>query len=271
MLAILLAGFFAQAPAASVAVTVEPRTESLRYRFANPSSFDTEELVPHFFEQTYDTANLWVGARARYRVFGRVLETSGSITPRVTGQADDFDTFFQRDGNVIVSGTTGNASLRAWQATQRLVTSEPGRLSSGVGYTYRRDSARYHDGIRITTMTMPPSERREIVTTREFVTSQIHQLDWFGRWSHPSGFTVSLEASPLILGRLAVELPDKYPGRTIRFNARSASIGGEAAFRWRAAAISLELAGRASRAFPYNSDAALHVGGAAFVLRIGTR
>jgi hypothetical protein len=272
MLALVLAGMLAQTPASSIAITAEARAESLRYRIENPSSFDTPQLVPHFFEQTYDTGNLWLGARARYPLFRREAETAVSITPHVTAQADDFDTFFQPDGNLIVTGTTGNASLRAWQVSQRIVTGDARGFSFGVGYAYRRDSARFHDGVRITTMTSPPSERRELVTTREFVTSQVHQIDWFGRWSPPSSrLTLAFEVSPLSFGRLVIDLPDKYPGRLIRFNARAAVFGAEAAFRWRIAATQVEVAARASRSLPYFAGAALHVRAAGLVLRVGTR
>ena len=54
--ALVAAIVIAQAqPAWTISVSIEPARESLRYRFDNPSSFNTVELVPHFFEQTYDT------------------------------------------------------------------------------------------------------------------------------------------------------------------------------------------------------------------------
>jgi hypothetical protein len=270
--AVLLAGLVAQAPQAGLALAVEARAESLRYRFENPSSFDTAELVPHFFEQTYDTGNVWVGGRAGYALFGRAAETRVSFTPQITTRADDFDTFFQPDGNIVVTGTTGNASLRAWQISQRIVTGGSSGLSFGLGYTYRGDSARYHEGTRITTMTAPPSERRELVTTREYASSQLHQVVWSARWvPGPSNWTLSVDASPFTFGRLAIELPDKYPGRTIRFYARGAALDLEAAFRWPIAVLNVEMAARVSRSFPYSSGAALHIRSAALVLRVGTR
>jgi hypothetical protein len=276
MLAVMLAGLLAQAqmPGPAISATVEPRIETLRYRFENPSSFDTAELVPHYFEQTYDTDNLWLGLRARYRLRNLSAETNVAFTPQVTGQADDLDTFFQPDGDVVVSGTLGSASLRAWEAGQRLVVGESGGLAYGLGYSYRRDSARYHEGTKITRRSLPPSEIREVVTTREFVTSQIHQAQWFVRWVPDGGqrrFAIVLEAAPFTLGRLAVDLPDKYPGRTLVFRSRAAVLGGEASFRWPVASMNVEMAARASRSFSYSGGAAMRLGGVSLVLRVGTR
>lgn len=272
MIALVLAGLLAQAPQTGFALTVAPRMESLRYRFENPSSFDTTELVPHFFEQTYDTDNVWAGLRARYRLFRLDAETTLGFTPQVTGQADDLDTFFQPDGNIVVSGTLGNASLRAWGANQRLVIGRTATIQYGVGYGYRRDSARYHEGTKITRMSLPPFEHREIVTTREFVTSQVHEAQWFVRWT-PERSPVSLfvEAAPFALGRLAVDLPDKYPGRTLLFSSRTAVLRGEVTTTWAIGRMDLELAATGERSFSYSSTARMRLQGVALVLRVGTR
>jgi hypothetical protein len=273
MLALILAGLLAQTPAQNISATIEPRVESLRYRFENPSSFDTVALVPHFFEQTYDTDNIWLGVRGQYRILRRAAETRLAVTPQVTGQADDLDTFFQPDGNVIVSGTVGNASLRAWEVGQRVVVGESGPLAYGVGYSYRRDSARYHEGTKITRTSLPPAEAREIVTTREFVTSQVHQAQWFARWSPTAvqALSITIEAAPFTLGRLAIELPDKYPGRTIVFRSRAAVIGAEATLRWPIAGMRVELGAAANRSFSYSSGATMRRSGASLLLRLGTR
>jgi hypothetical protein len=267
LLAAALVGLLAQASPPAVQFTVEPRAESLRYRFENPSSFDTVALVPHFFEQTYDTDNVWIGVRGRYRAWTLGAESSLALTPSVTRQADDFDTFFQPDGNVVVSGTTGNASLRAWELQQRVIIGRSGPFDYGLGYTYRRDSARFHDGTKITTTSRPPSEHRETVTTREFVTSQVHQVTWFARLGPegPRGIALLLEASPFTLGRLAVELPDKYPGRTLTFQARAAVVGAEATVGLPAGPVRLEVGARASRSFSYADAARLRISGLALV------
>src|SRR5262245_43655640 len=143
--ALVAAALLAQAPPGwSAGFTIEPARESLRYRFDNPSSFNTQELVPHFFEQTYDTRNLWIGGRFTYALWGHTPETRASVTPEATRSADDFDTFFQPDGNVVVAGTTGNASIRSWQVSQRLTAERVRGADVGVLFTYRRDTARYH-------------------------------------------------------------------------------------------------------------------------------
>lgn len=272
MLAVVLAGVLAQAPQAAVAFTIAPRIESLRYRFEHPSSFDTAQLVPHFFEQTYDTDNVWAGVRARYRLLALGAETHAAFTPQITAQADDLDTFFQPDGNVVVSGTLGNASLRAWEVSQRLVIGRTATLEYGVGYGYRRDTARFHEGTKVTRTTIPPSEVREIVTTRELVTSQVHEARWFARWSPERwSATALVEASPFAVGRLAVELPDKYPGRTLVFSSRTAMLRGEVATHRAIRRMDLELAATAERSFSYSGTARMRLQGVSLVLRLATR
>jgi hypothetical protein len=271
-LAALLAGILAQAPGPAFAVTIEPRVESLRYRFDNPSSFDTTELVPHVFEQTYDTNHLWLGTRVRFRIANLRAEAMAALAPSRTGQADDLDTFFQPDGNVIVSGTIGNASLRAWEAGQRVVVGEAHTIAYGLGYSYRRDSARFHEGTKIVTTSVPPSELREIVTTREFVTSQIHQLHWFARWSPDrSPVSVVVDAAPLAIGRLGIELPDKYPGRTLVFQSRAAVFSAETAITGSIGSMALEVALSAHRSLSYSPSARMRLQGASIVVRAGTR
>jgi hypothetical protein len=268
---VIIAALLAQAPGPSVAATIEQRAESLRYRFENPSSFDTAELVPHFFEQTYDTNNLWLGGRVRYRLGPLPAETSAAATPTVTRRADDLDTFFQPNGNVIVSGTVGNASLRAWTARQRVVIGNRAAMQYGVGYSYRRDSARFHEGTKILRTSVPAAESREIVTTREFVTSQIHEVQWFATWSPHGSFSVSLDAAPFSLGRLAVELPDKYPGRTLVFRSRAAILAAETRWRRAIGSMALELSLRGERSFSYSRTARVRLQGLTFAVRAGTR
>jgi hypothetical protein len=272
MLSIVLAGLLAQSPVLSVAAIAEPRLESLRYRFENPSSFDTPELVPHVFEQTYDTDNVWLGARVRFRLRTVAAETRVAFTPRAVGQADDLDTFFQPDGNVVVSGTVGTASLHAWTVGQRVNVGRMADVEYGVGYSFRHDSARYHDGTKIVRTSIPIAEAREVVTTRERVTSQVHEVLWFVTWSPSSSpFSASLDAAPFAIGRLAVELPDKYPGQTLVFQSRAATLAAEARWTHAIGPVALELAVRGHRSFSYSSSARMRLQGVTFAVRAGTR
>jgi hypothetical protein len=272
VLAAILTGLLAQSPVA-VSATVEPRFESLRYRFENPSAFDTVELVPHFFEQTYDSDNLWLGGRLQYPLFGRTADLTAAFTPQVTAQADDFDTFFNPGGNVIVSGTTGNASIRGWTIQQRVVVGSTAAAAYGIGYSYRRDSARYHEGTRIVTMTMPPSERRELVTTREFVTSQIHEVQVFATWrpAQAPAFSLLVEGAPVARGRLQVELPDKYPGRRLVFDANVSVVRAEAALTTRAWGVVLTGGLRVARSIPWRERARLTLTSVSALFSIGSR
>ena len=60
-----------QQDARGVSAGVETTRDRFHYRFENPSSFGTVELVPHEFTQTYWADNQWVALRAR---FGPVSE-----------------------------------------------------------------------------------------------------------------------------------------------------------------------------------------------------
>lgn len=242
----------------SAAATLEQTRESLRYRFDNPSTFDTSELVPHFFEQTYDTRNTWLGARVTHPLFGRVAVARASVTPQATRRADDFDTFFQPDGNVIVSGTTGNASIRSWRLEERVALRHAGAVSLGVAVAYRHDHARFHDGTGIVRMTAPPSETRRLVTTREFVTSRMIQSSVFATTTRGT-FSITSDVVPIAAARLTVDLPDKYPGRLLRFGGRYSAAALELRYARRIGQVRMRAGIRGQATWPWRSAAAVHL------------
>lgn len=268
--ALVAAMVIVQAPAWTASFSIELARESLRYRFDNPSSFNTAELVPHSFEQTYDTRNVWVGGRLTYPLFGRAAETRVAVTPQATRHADDFDTFFQPDGNVIVAGTTGNASIRSWQIAERIAADRLRGLDVGVILGYRRDTARYHEGIGIVTTTRPPTSERRSVTTREFVTSQLFEAGVFGERSG-SKFSGSVDVIAVGVGRLAVQLPDKYPGRTIVATGRYSSAIAEASYARRVGPAFARVGLRAGASLPWRRSSAMHLRRLSVFVAVGTR
>lgn len=234
MVAAALLLVIAQAPSAwSAAVYTEAARESFKFRFENPSSFDTPELVPHFFEITTDNGNLWLGATIGHPVGRQAGTFRIALTPQGTRRADDFDTFFQPDGNVVVTGTTGNASIRGWRVSERIALGHVGPLAVAIEYSYRRHRARFHDGDGITTTTQPPSVTHRLVTTRETTTSELHALAWIASWTRAArGGHVEISGSlaPISVARLTVDLPDKYPGRLLVFYAKPAVFDGGVAY-----------------------------------------
>lgn len=223
-------------PRWNVAVASALTRESWQFHFENPSSYDTVELVPHFFEQTYDLANVWLGAKITHPSWGSSGELTLAMTPQRTRRADDFDTFFQLDGNIVVTGTTGGASVRSWLIADRFSFARWGKVTIAFEYAYRRHRARYHDGDGVTTTTRPPSVVHRLVTTRETTVSEVHELTWaFQGGGRALGGRLDggLEVTPVGVARLTVDLPDKYPGRLLKFQARVSILGGRVAYSWR--------------------------------------
>jgi len=201
---------------------IEPRRDRFTYHFTNPSSFDTSALVPHFFEQRYVADNLWAEATLRYLAHVR-WETVVGVTPRRAAIADDYDTFFEPDGSVLVSGTTGAVLIRSFEVGQRAEVGRAGPIRLFAGYRFRLDRSDFEVGHKTVTRNGGLVEAID-VTTREMTSSQMHEILFTATASRDLGseWTVSIggELAPTTVGRLLVQLPDKYPGRDLVFIAK---------------------------------------------------
>lgn len=241
--------------AAQVAIGGGYERDRFTYHFDNDSSFDTPTLVPHFFEQTYVADNFWLAGSARYRA-GILWETTGGVTPTKTGIGDDYDTFFNPNGDVIVSGTTGGIAIWSWRAGQRALISTGGPFSLFSGYRLRVDNADWQLGHSRTTRNGRLVEAHD-TTDREFTTSQMHEVSTgvriepqaTGHWRT----RVDLEGSPAVIGRLSIELPDKYPGRTLLFVSKGASAAAALAVSYRSR-IPITAGVRAFHTWSYSSS-----------------
>jgi hypothetical protein len=205
-------------------VGVEVLRNRLHYRFENPSSFDTPFLVPHSFDQRYVADNVWATLTARYTA-GVRWETSVGATPQRTGTGDDYDTFTDPDGSVIVSGTTGGVSVRSLRFSQE-ARFGPGRLQALVAYRFELDRFDFQLGHETVTRN-GALEQAFDVTSPETTSSQVHEIAFglsstrrlAGAWR----LSLTGDAAPVALGRLGVQLPDKYPGETLVFVAKALS------------------------------------------------
>lgn len=204
-------------------ISYEVSRDRFHYRFENPSSFDTPALVPHDFKQEYWGDNQWVVVQARYLVGERLLETEFAATPQRTTRGDDFDTSYQPSGDVVVSGTTGNVSLRSWRVRQNIGLGDAAGLAWHVGYQYRRDRSLFHPGTKTVSHTQPASTVVSITYDRETTRSETHEVRVGARrtWGAPQGWRMGLavDLAPTTNARATTVLPDKYPGRDILFNA----------------------------------------------------
>ena len=238
----------------------ERRRDRFRYRFENPSAFNTRELVDHVFQQRYDADNSWVVVRAAYRSSpGRRWSAEVGLTPQITTFGEDLDTFFNPGNNVIVSGTSGKVSMRSTRAAGWLERTRRNGLIERLGYSYRRDRSKFRTPERrIVTMSNPPSVEETITFDHETTISEVHQW-WVGvatsgalapRWRIIGG----VDVAPAVLARLNTLLPEKYPGQDIVFWATGFELAGRAAIvrdgRW-----PIEASVDLGRTFSYRSSA----------------
>lgn len=208
---------------AQALVGAEIQRDRFTWHFDNPSSADTPVPVPHFFEQTYDADNVWLVGRVRYPVGGHRWETSGGVTPGHDSTADDYDTFFNPDGTTIVSGTTGGISIRSWRIGQRAGIARRGSSAIFTGYRLRVDRSDFQLGRKTVARNGILVEAAD-VTTREFTSSQLHEVLAGFSVALPLGrawgLAIDTEIAPIAAARLLVQLPDKYPGQDLTFLAK---------------------------------------------------
>lgn len=215
------------APRVIVQASVERRIDHVRYHFTNPSSIDTADPVPHFFEQRYDASNTWIALAAEYRVAGGTGRTSVAFAPGIATSGSDIDTFFDPTGDVVTSGTTGDATLGSIAINQRFGLAVRGRWTFGVTVGYRRSRAVFRPAFIALTHTQPPSSSSTFTTARETTTSQVIESGVTGVSHWPLGawtMTATIDVLPLTVGRLTTVLPDKTPpldttGQAIAFGA----------------------------------------------------
>jgi hypothetical protein len=256
----------------AIAVRVEQRAERFDYHFDNPSNFEPGPLVPHFFEQRYESGNTWVLVEAAYRIAGTSLTTEVGLTPRITTFGSDIDTFFQPSGDVITSGTRGDVRLRSFALRQRIALSSWRRWTLGVTIGYRRTDMDYLPSDRIVTHRRPPSEVREPVAGNENTWSHVLESGFMAGTAVVIGprwlVTLDLDALPITRARLNVSLPDKYPGEISRADAFSFGAQARLAAARKSPRLSAGAAITLGGAWGYRSTAhyhARHAGGQVFL------
>lgn len=218
-------------PHVSASVGYEAHRDRMHYGFENPSNIDTPFLVPHRFDQTYVADNQWLVASARYSIFGDVMQTEFSTTPMKATFASDLDTFFDPDDDVVVSGTAGDVSMHSFRVAHWSEARLWG-LPWRIGYVYRRDVTEFHSTERLLTHSRPPTESRTPISTHETTISQVQeipvgvskQVAMRSRWL----LTAGADFSPIASARLTTELPEKYPGQEISFEAKIATLTARA-------------------------------------------
>ncbi|OLC80221.1 MAG: hypothetical protein AUH72_12320 [Acidobacteria bacterium 13_1_40CM_4_65_8] len=99
------------------------------------------------------------------------------------------------------------------------------------------------------------------VTTREMTSSQLHEvltgltvaLPLGRKW----GLAIDTEIAPIALGRLLVQLPDKYPGQDLVFLAKVGTSTSHFTLARRTESWGLALVLDSARTWSYRSTAAL--------------
>jgi hypothetical protein len=205
-----------------IAAGFETTYDRYRYYFENPSTFDSPDLVPHNFAQTYWGDNHWLTIDARYRIATRRWRTEFAITPARETRGDYVDAFFLANGDVATSGTSGRIDARSLQVMQEAVT-PIGKWVWHGAYAYRRDRHVFHaHQLKTVTHTQPSSSASFDIDGAETTISELHEVrigisrSWSNRnWT----IDARLDASPATYARLTTYLPLKYPGRAIVFAA----------------------------------------------------
>jgi hypothetical protein len=237
---------------------IEARRDRIEYHFDNPSSFDTPFLVPHFFEQRYFADNRWIVATARYTA-GIRWETSAGVTPVRDARGDDYDTFFDPDGTVWVSGTTGGVSIRSFRVSERGEVARVAGVRLLVGYRFRLDRADFQLGHKTIARNGSVASAFD-VTGPETVSSQVHEplvaLSKTTTIATVWQLMGEAEIAPGSLGRLVVRLPEKYPGQDLVFAARVGAVGGRVSIA-RRARWPVELSVDVGRTWSYRATARL--------------
>jgi hypothetical protein len=252
---------FAQSDAPTVSAGYEIAFDRFYYFFENPSTFDSPDLIPHNFKQTYwgDSQRAFVSAR--YRVAGEVMETTFAITPTRETRGDDLDTFFLRSGDVATSGTSGRVDMRSMGLRQDVTLGTHRGLTWHAGYQYRRDRQEFQARqIKTVTHTQPASAESFPIDGAERTLSETHEVFvGISRTWQASGWRMRarVNASPIVQARLTTILPFKYPGREIVFAAPAFAVNPlvtiERGERW---PVSLVVA--AARTFSYADARRFH-------------
>lgn len=268
---------YAQAPAGGTSIDAGVIIERLvsEYRFENESRLDTAALVPHFFVQHYESTQPWLFVRARYPMGAVAGETTVGYAPERPAFASDIDTFQQPGGDVATSGTSGGVRLRSFSIDQRVGMGRVHGCQIELRARYARRHAEFLPTDRVVTHTQPPSETREFIILRETTTSHEIRVGIGVRGADELGGGWRLEgdggAWPAVRGRLVTELPDKYPGVDIVFEAPA--FGGEARValvrQFGRGSLSFEV--HAGGILPYRHAASLrqHTIGAGVALGLG--
>lgn len=232
---------------AQLLIGAEYDHDRFTYHFDNPSIFDTTAPVPHYFEQRYDADNLWLVAAAKYTA-GIPFETTGGLTPTRSSTGDDYDTFVDPDGTVIVAGTTGPISIRSWRLGQRADVARAGAVTVTSGYRLRVDLVDFGVGHKTIVRNGVVVSATD-VSSPEHTASQVHEI--YGG-IRAGGFAA--EFAPITLGRLLVQLPEKYPGQDLIYYAKGATGSASYSLAWSRLVFSVH----AQHMWSYSSAAALH-------------
>lgn len=252
---------------------VERSIERVTYHFDNPSTYDTVDLVPHFFEQHYILDNTWLAGRSSYRG-GVDWRTEAAVTTSREALATDYDTFFNPGGVTWVAGTTGGARVRSFRVSQAVDIGRAGPLSLLGGHRLRADLADFLAGDR-TEVRNGQLVARTLVTSREHTRALMHEvfLEAFqiGELSDRWKLRLSLQVSPAAIHRLSIHLPDKYPGRTLLYQTATFAAATQVQLTGGSARWPLTLSIDAGRTWRYRSTQWVHRSRASFGIAGGRR
>lgn len=240
----------------ALSLTYEALNDRLRFHFHNPVMFGGA-LVPHQYVQTYTADNHWGILRGYYTLWGVPMESEFGMTPQRTNYGDDYDTTFEPSGNVNVSGTFGNVSMKSLKFRQRMAIAKAKGISFSLAYEYRQNRSNFQYGNSFETNTNPPSAIFEKLPIQETTKSRLHSFDAGARrcWRISPHWTIVTEAnfSPSTLAFLSTFLPLKYPGEEIVSLAKGFGISPRLGLCFARGVTFLEIHGEYGRTWSYSS------------------
>jgi hypothetical protein len=147
--------------------------------------------------------------------------------------------------------------VHSFRVAQAVEIGRRGPVSFSGGYRLRLDLADFLEGDRTDTRN-GVLVSRSVVTTREYTNAQTHEIFVGAEAARPVGsrwqLRVAGEIAPTAVNRLAIQLPDKYPGHTLVYRTTTGTGSGRIELVRAEGGWPIGIAVSATRSWKYDAD-----------------